>query len=229
MAMTDQPYTGSDVLEFLKEAKNYNQSLVKLITNHFKTGLALDFGAGLGTFTQLIQNETRRIECVELDNEQRGILSAAGFTAFKDISETPHTYNFIYSLNVLEHIEEDSVAAANLVGRLNPGGMILIFVPAFQCLYSGFDKKVGHYRRYRKNQLALLFPDLEVLELRYFDTLGFLAAWIFKMISGDKDGAVSTKAIWIFDRLIFPLNKIFDPLFSPWIGKNVLFVARKKT
>lgn len=229
MAMTDQPYTGSDVLEFLKEAKNYNQSLVKLITDHFKTGLALDFGAGLGTFTQLIQNEKRQIECVELDNEQRDILSAAGFTAFKDLSQTPHNYNFIYSLNVLEHIEEDSVAAAALVSKLNPGGVILIFVPAFQCLYSGFDKKVGHYRRYKKNQLALLFPDLEVLELRYFDTLGFLAAWVFKLISGDKDGTVSTKAIWIFDRVIFPLNKIFDPLFSPWIGKNVLFVARKKT
>ena len=37
--------------------------------------------------------------------------------------------------------------------RLQPGGHLVIWVPAFQFLYSRFDEKLGHERRYTKGQL----------------------------------------------------------------------------
>jgi hypothetical protein len=226
--MTSPTYSGSDVLEFLQEAKNYNQSLIRLISRYFKSGTALDFGAGIGTFTQLLQNQNCRIECVELDDQQRLLLIKTGYQTFKSLDDIQGSYDFIYSLNVLEHIEDDSVVAAALVEKLSSKGVIFIFVPAFQLLYSGFDRRLGHYRRYQKQEVAKLFPDLDIIELRYFDTMGFCAAWVYKLLANNREGRVSLTAIWIFDRIVFPLNKVLDPLFSPWIGKNVLFVARKK-
>lgn len=56
-------------------------------------------------------------------------------------------------LDVLEHIEDDRAFLEIIFRALKPGGHILITVPAHQKLWSDFDVKVGHYRRYKLNQL----------------------------------------------------------------------------
>ena len=37
---------------------------------------------------------------------------------------------------------------------LRPGGRLCVFVPAFEGLYSDFDRRIGHRRRYRRSQLV---------------------------------------------------------------------------
>ena len=46
----------------------------------------------------------------------------------------------IIAADVIEHIKEDSSALSYLINLLNPEGVILLYVPALNWLYSPFDK-----------------------------------------------------------------------------------------
>ena len=54
---------------------------------------------------------------------------------------------------------------------LKKGGYLLINVPAFQFLYSDFDKDIGHFRRYSKKDITNLCSNynLEINKLKYYD------------------------------------------------------------
>jgi hypothetical protein len=51
-------------------------------------------------------------------------------------------------LNVLEHIEDDVAAVAQVVRILKPGGLAVIEVPAGPRLYDGYDRHLKHCRRF---------------------------------------------------------------------------------
>ena len=54
----------------------------------------------------------------------------------------------VVALNVLEHIERDDLALAQLHRILKPGGVLVLEVPAGPGLYDGYDAYLMHYRRY---------------------------------------------------------------------------------
>ena len=64
---------------------------------------------------------------------------------------------------------------------LRPGGRLCVFVPAFDGLYSDFDRRIGHRRRYRRSHLIEVFDraGLEIVDARYVNTVGALAWWLF--------------------------------------------------
>ena len=61
----------------------------------------------------------------------------------------------------------------------------------------------------------------------YADSLGFLAAWLFKILGRD-DGNFSSKMLVFYDRVVFPLSRVLDLLLGRFIGKNLLVIARIK-
>ncbi len=225
--MNDFIYEGTEVLENLKEATNYNNSLRDLVVGHAKPGRTLDFGAGIGTFSEMMKADLSP-ECLEVDEKQAAFLEKSGFRVHRDLTFNGD-FDYIYSLNVLEHIEDDEDIAVSLVDSLKHGGRLLIFVPAFNTLFSDLDKKVGHFRRYRIDSLRSLFDEtkVEIIKARYFDTIGFLFALLFKFLNLKTD-SVNKKNIIIFDKIFYPLNFILDPLFSRFIGKNVYVIIEKK-
>jgi SAM-dependent methyltransferase len=186
----------------------------------------LDFGAGIGTFSNLLQEELNPV-CLEVDTAQANILIKSGFEVIKQLPK--EEFDFIYSLNVLEHIKEDQKAVADLARALRPGGRLLVFVPAFNFLFSDLDKKVGHYRRYTKRTLLELFigKELKVLKLSYFDAVGFFFAILFKAFRFKTD-KINKRTVGIFDKYFFPLNLFLDKVFSNLFGKNVYIVLEKK-
>ena len=134
----------------------------------------------------------------------------------------------IYSLNVLEHIEDDTAIVRELRRKLKPGGKLLIYVPAFQVLYSSMDRKVGHFRRYRLGPLCALLKSaqFEVQDARYVDSLGFLATLVFKLI--DKgSGEINVGMLKLYDRAVFPLSRLLDLLLGRVGGKNLFVVATR--
>jgi 2-polyprenyl-3-methyl-5-hydroxy-6-metoxy-1,4-benzoquinol methylase len=63
------------------------------------------------------------------------------------------TYDCVLALDVIEHIDDDHQAVRELGRLLNPGGRVIISVPALPDLYSEFDAVQGHRRRYTAQSL----------------------------------------------------------------------------
>src|SRR6185295_819539 len=90
------------------------------------------------------------------------------------------TFETVFALNVVEHIENDMLAIRNCHKLLKKGGKLIILVPAFQSLYNGFDKELYHYRRYTKHTLNKLFKEnsFHLVESKYFNALGILGWYV---------------------------------------------------
>lgn len=68
-----------------------------------------------------------------------------------DLVECPlpdSSVDVVVLLNVLEHIERDTLALAQVQRILKPGGVAIIEVPAGSHLYDSYDKALMHWRRY---------------------------------------------------------------------------------
>ena len=232
MPAADPPtsgYSGRENLEAMKHAERYNRFLEETIKRHWKGGRGLDFGAGAGTFAIPLARSGFDVTCVEPDEELRRTLEAAGLPAHARLESVPAaSVDFVYSLNVLEHIEDDAGMLPVLAERLKPGGELLLYVPAFGLLFSAMDVKVGHFRRYRKTTLRALVEasGLRVERAEYVDSLGFFATLLFKWF-GNRSGVVSPGSVRLYDRFAFPLSRLVDVLLHPWLGKNLLVLAAR--
>lgn len=224
-------YTGTDNLELMVEAVNYNAFLLALVRNEVGPGQSvLDFGAGIGTFARALAQRGVSVRCVEPDPRQRERIEAAGMLAYADLDGlAEHDIDLLYSLNVLEHIEDDVTMLRHWHDKVKPGGRVLIYVPAFQILYSSMDKKVGHCRRYTRQELAdkVQQAGFEVLRNEYVDSAGFLASLLFKAFGSD-DGSINRQALIAYDRYAFPLSRLMDKGFKHLLGKNVFLVAQRR-
>lgn len=134
--------------------------------------------------------------------------------------------DYVYALNVLEHVPNDEELVQAVFTRLRSGGRLFIFVPAFPILWSRLDDHVEHQRRYRRTPMrAMLRRAGFVLERsRYADCLGFFAALLFGRSARVE---ISPRSIWIYDRLLFPVSRFLDPLLGHFVGKNFVAVCRK--
>lgn len=223
-------YTGADVLETLDRARNYNSLLLDLILESSgDCRRMLDFGAGIGTFAKLLRNRGVDVVCVEPDAVMAYGLVRDGFLTYNDLDEVPAgSFDFIFTLNVLEHIEDDQTSFCCLSTKLARGGRLLIYVPAFQCLWTSLDERLKHYRRYRRRELERLARSagLTVWKTRYADSLGFFATLGFNLF-GNKNGYLSARAVNFYDRYIVPLSRSLDFMFGRLFGKNVYLIASK--
>jgi len=221
-------YTGLDVLETLDSATNYNALLLALILESARgCRRMLDFGAGIGTFSRLLRRQGVHVVCVEPDLYLADALVRDGFPTFKDINEiADDSFEFIFTMNVLEHIEDDRAILCRLGRKLKKGGKLLVYVPAFQCLWTSLDERLKHYRRYRRADLEGLVRSsgLSVWKTRYADSLGFFAALTFKIL-GNKQGYLSARAVNFYDSYVVPPSRILDVLFGRTLGKNVYVIA----
>jgi SAM-dependent methyltransferase len=231
MKKTDEfSYSGTENLEVMTEAENYNAYLAYLVKKQIAgAARVVDFGAGIGTFAQPFRAAGLDILGVEPDSGQRQRLLEKGIPCVSDISEVEDGWaDAIYTVNVLEHIEDDRAILRTLHAKLKPGGKLFIYVPAFQLLYSAMDKKVGHCRRYGRAELTDKVKEagFRIVDSRYADSLGFLASLVYKW-QGNDSGDINRSALKAYDRFVFPLSRTIDVLASSFVGKNLSLVAEK--
>jgi len=223
-------YSGTDNLEVMLEAVKYNRFLTDEVLKHLVGNApVLDFGAGVGTFSLMVRESGVGVDCFEVDKAHCDVLLENGFQFFSSAEEVAdESYDYIFSLNVFEHIEDDLGAAKAAFRMLRPGGRIYIYVPAFQILFGDMDRKVEHFRRYRRSSLQRLVEGagFETQQTGYVDFIGYFATLAYNAISNGK-GDVNTKSIRIYDRLVFPVSRLIDKLSGPFLGKNAFVVANK--
>ena len=62
-------------------------------------------------------------------------------------------FDAVVMLDVIEHVEDPVKVLSHAARVLTPSGVIIVTVPAYPCLYSEWDKRLGHYRRYTRKML----------------------------------------------------------------------------
>jgi SAM-dependent methyltransferase len=223
----------ADALDSLDGAVNYADWIYSMMEPDLGERV-LEVGAGHGTMTQRLA-VGRRVTATEVSPASVALLEEryrddpAVEVRHGDIAETLGSGGFdsIVMVNVLEHIADDAGALRQLRQALVPGGRLFLFVPAFEVLYSEFDRQVGHHRRYRRPQLEALVAEagLEPVEARYVNSLGALAWWLL----AKKLRQVPTRQ-WsarTYDRAVVPLLRRLERRWIPPFGQSILCVARR--
>lgn len=133
----------------------------------------------------------------------------------------------MYSFNVLEHVEDDTALLREMKEVIKDDGSIIIYVPAFNSILTQLDVLVEHLRRYRSSDMTYLAirSKLKIKRLQYCDPIGFILAYIYKLIGGS--GNLNPKTIWIFDRILFPFSRALELVTRKLFGKNILVVYKK--
>jgi len=95
------------------------------------------------------------------------------------------TYDVIIALDVLEHLEDDSQALSEWNKLLKVNGKLLVFVPAFNFLWSSHDVVNKHYRRYSKKQLTTLLSEsnFKIIRASYWNLTLFYPISIYRIFS----------------------------------------------
>jgi hypothetical protein len=93
----------------MADALNCNRFLVSLVLQaNAAQRPMLGFGAGVGTFARALSQHRLSVDCVEPDSAQADAIARAGFRVSRKIEAVPsESYDFIYSFNLLEDIEDD--------------------------------------------------------------------------------------------------------------------------
>lgn len=233
-------YSGiQKLINFETGLKNYNRYIAKLIVNSLplqenrdRRSRVMDFGAGIGTIADILRDKYQLIvDCVELDLELIDLLRRKKYKSFSGIEKINSKYRYIYTSNVLEHIEDDLEMLKKLFRAIETNGKLVVYVPAHPILFSNFDYSVGHFRRYKKNDLVEIVKNagFSIEKCNYVDSFGFLLALIFKYKNKlFKNSEISQRYLYIYDNLIYPISRTLDSLGLKFImGKNIFLVAKK--
>ena len=220
----------ADTLDSLDGADNYVGWIVDSLRPHLGARI-LEVGAGHGTLTQRLA-EIGHVTAIEPSARAAAVLRAAippgsPVTVIEGDATTATTlgaFDSIVLVNVLEHIEDDRGAIEQLAKALEPGGAIAVFAPAFEMLYSEFDRRVGHHRRYRRREIEVLMrgAGLDIATSRYMNRPGAVAWLIVARLFGQ----VPTKSAFTkaFDRVGVPLVRMTERR-PPRFGASALVVG----
>jgi hypothetical protein len=101
-----------------------------------------------------------------------------------------------------------------------------VLSPAYQFLFSPFDRQVGHFRRYTRTTLRNdVPPGLEVERIFYMDALGAATSLANKLCLRQSTPTVGQIRFW--DQVIVPLSRAIDPLLRRSVGRSVVGIFRK--
>lgn len=151
----------------------WNRVRWELIQSHLPAGPfeLVDVGAGPGFLGDYLADHRpdARYGFVEpIEGLERSLTRRFGAAANR--RETDYRGAAVITMmDVLEHIEDDRGFLAELAGKMEPGAMVLLTVPAMPSLWSNWDVLLGHYRRYTKASLAsaVELSGFEIVERSY--------------------------------------------------------------
>jgi SAM-dependent methyltransferase len=225
--------TLASTLDMLDDAVNYLDWIVDL-ARPYLDGRILEVGSGHGTFTSELA-EIGQVHAIEPSAHACGLLRDRYGTDVRvaitegtvDQLATGATYGSAIMINVLEHIEDHQGALRQIYARLRPGGHVVVWVPAYNFLYSDFDRKLGHYRRYRRRGLEQTVMDAGFLVVtsRYVNLPGWFSWLVLTRLLRLEPTA--GPMVRIFDRFVVPVVRAVESRITPPFGQSVLIAARK--
>jgi ubiquinone/menaquinone biosynthesis C-methylase UbiE len=150
---------------------------------------SLNIGAATGTTSDML-TEFGEVMSVEYDAECCNFTKTFLSTPLiqGSITELPfanNSYDLVCAFDVIEHVEDDNKAVAEMMRVCKPGGHIAITVPAYAFLWGKHDVINQHFRRYTKTVLMNLLHDHKgkVIYSTYFNSILFVPISIFRLLA----------------------------------------------
>ncbi|MDP3431661.1 MAG: class I SAM-dependent methyltransferase [Bacteroidota bacterium] len=231
---------GYSTLESISGADKFNRWMYETI-KPFCKGRVLEIGGGIGNISQCFLNDEEELVVTELQTEYcdiirkrlgnrqnlRGVLEMDIVDPEFDLKyrEWFGTFDAVFALNVVEHIEYQHKAIANCKKLLKKGGNLVILVPAFQALFNHFDTALGHYRRYTGKTLQAVFDanDLAIVHRQYFNLIGIAGWWVSGSLLRKKIIPEGQMKLYNF---FVPVFRIIDKISNKSLGLSVIMVGR---
>lgn len=213
----------------------------------------LDAGAGAGGWVRHLLNRASTLPNVRLaagDSSEASLAYLANISGLDEVYHldllqlhwTDH-WDCIFSLDVIEHLDDDRKALAELYLALRPGGHLILAVPAFRFFWSYNDEFARHKRRYIKDDIKGLAKStgFQVVRQRYFMFYLSPLLWLSRLkkpLLDESDPVAVSKYLEATHRVPHPvLNKLLAAIFSvesplgwylpfPW-GTSLMAVLRK--
>ena len=237
-----QDPVGEATLNAINIANKFNRWMYETIKPHCK-GKVLEVGSGIGNMSnyfiedgfQIMLTDIQKGYCQQLVNLYKDNTSVLG-TKHMDISAMDfdlhfkdqfNTYDTVFALNVIEHIENDNQAIKNCYKLLKEGGKLIILVPSYQILHNEFDVGLGHHRRYNTKTLSKIFTNnnFTIKHKQYFNFMGIFGWFVSGFILRNK--AIPDDHMKLYN-IFVPIFKIIDQLLFSRAGLSTIVVGEKK-
>jgi len=201
----------------------------------------LDVGTSTGTNLRLLR-ELGHQRVSALDSSQIAIdyVAAKGLGRVRlgDICALPwpdDSFDLVLVTDVIEHVDDDAAALAEVARILRPGGAAIVTVPCFPSLWGLQDRVAHHKRRYRMGGLCdrITASGLRIDRKFHFNFLLFPAIWgarrMLELIKPDiaSENQINTPFINAILSGIFRLDITTAPWLRPPFGVSALVRARK--
>ncbi len=233
--------TGFATLDTISEAAQFNDWMAGIIMS-WCHGEVIEIGGGIGNISRVFLKEGYSLTVTELREEYCELLKQqlGAFNSLRNIIQMditdPHfdekfsylfgTFDSVFALNVIEHIEDREKAIGNCRNLLKAGGSLVILVPAFQSLYNRFDLELGHYLRFTREKLSQLLEQngFNVSHHQYFNTAGIAGWWFVGKIMKRK--VIPGGSMRLYNRMV-PLFRILDFFTHKYFGLSIIQVGVK--
>ena len=227
---------GLVTLNVIEKADRFNEWMYNSISPYC-TGKIIEIGSGIGNISKFFIRENKEIVLSDLRDNYCEILKVKFNNPILKIDLVHpnfdveynllmESFDSVFALNVIEHIDNDVLAIANCKKLLKKGGVLIILVPAYQCLFNNFDKELEHFRRYTNKSLKKIIKknQLKVIEVFSFNVIGILGWFLSGSILKKK--TIPEGQMGLFNLLV-PIFRIADKITFRKIGLSVICVSIK--
>ena len=225
-----------DVLVALAECRNHRKWFADFARPYLGDH-PIEIGSGLGDYAREWIPLTEHFTVTDADESLViGLKKEMAGHSNVDVRQVllPSTaradHSCLISYNVLEHIDDHVGALRSMAGLVRPGGYIVLVCPAFPFAMSPVDIATGHVRRYTRRSMtaALTEAGLEVIDVRYANSLGLLCYYAFTSLLRKQPSKGVTMTF--YDRRLVPVVRFAERLIKrPPFGQSVIAVARVRS
>lgn len=163
-------------------------SILRRFVKHVHS--AVDIGCGSGRNMLLLSQYCDRVMGLDRSPAALELAAAHGFPVRQaDAHSIPldeSSADLLCAFDVLEHLDDDMCALSQFHRVLQPGGLLLVTVPAYRFLWSEHDEALMHRRRYAASELhmKLTRSGFVVLKRSYAVFFPFLPIVIYRLFRG---------------------------------------------
>lgn len=230
---------GWETLDAIAEADKFNEWMYETI-KPYCSGRILEIGSGIGNISKffidakadITLSDIRPVYCGVLKNRFPGArdiiqLNLTHPTFDSEYVQHLGNYDSVFALNVVEHIEDDTLAIRNCHKLLKVGGRLIILVPAYAQLYNRFDRELEHFRRYTKKGLnqIMVREKFQIEHSQYFNFMGIPGWYVSGKLQRNK--TIPKSQMSLYNKFV-PLFKLIDKCLFNMVGLSVISVGIKE-